>query len=81
MLWYFMGAWGQLGENNIYIPNCRVNLTEKVFLKKLLSIKMHISQDNVFHNDKRTFLHRAIDADRAKNEVNVFEEKFFYQFY
>tara|TARA_B110000285_G_C15039557_1_gene571102 strand:- start:210 stop:326 length:117 start_codon:yes stop_codon:yes gene_type:complete len=38
-----MGAWGQLGVNNNYHPNCTVTIDEKTYLKKLLSIKMHIS--------------------------------------
>ena len=41
---------------------------------------MHLSQDPpvVGGVDTRTFLNRAIDADRSKDDVNVFEEKFFF---
>tara|TARA_B110000285_G_C15039557_1_gene571101 strand:- start:78 stop:197 length:120 start_codon:yes stop_codon:yes gene_type:complete len=28
--------------------------------------------------DSRTFINRAIDADKSQNEVDVFEEKFHY---
>ena len=66
--------------NNPYKPNCVVTIDEKSYLKKLLSIKMHLSQDPpvVGGVDTRTFLNRAIDSDRSKDDVNVFEEKFFF---
>ena len=79
-MWYYMGAWGQLGKGNEYTPNCRVTINEKNYLKKLLAIKMHISQDPpvVGGKDSRSFVERALEADRSKTDVNVFEEKFHY---
>ena len=82
-IWYFMGAWGKLGEDDPgkkFKPNCFVNLSNEVFLKKILSIKMHISQSPpvITNDDQRDFVQRAIDNNLVKNNINCYQEEFFY---
>ena len=57
-----------------------MTINEKDYLKKLLAIKMHISQDPpvIAGKDTRSFIERALESDKSKTDVNVFEEKFHY---
>ena len=78
-VWLFMGAWGMIGINNNYIRNTVINIPNDLYLNKLLSIKMHISQTPPVEGgeDKRDFIQRAIDYDKSKVEPNRYEEDFY----
>jgi len=77
-IWLYTGAWGKVELLGLSEPFNDIYITDEMFKNKLLSIKMHISQNPpVFAGkDKRDFVQRAIDHSKLTNEPGRFIERF-----
>ena len=77
-IWLYTGAWGKVELLGLSEPFNDIYITDEMFKNKLLSIKMHISQNPpVFAGkDKRDFVQRAIDHSKLTNEPCRFVERF-----
>jgi glucosamine-6-phosphate deaminase len=75
-IWLYMGAWGQFDKSNPSIA--KINIPFDNYLSKILSIRLHISQDPppVPGSDSRDFVTRAIDYNKCSDEPDRYYEYF-----
>jgi len=76
-IWIYKGGWDGWSHETHITNICSIPLTPEVMERKILSIKMHISQmENPVQpgNDSRSFLERAMH--RSTNELQEFVETF-----
>ena len=66
---------GKLGYKK---PNCLTLMSDRVFEKKLLSIKLHDSQDPplVTFRDKRSFYEKIQEKNKSDLNPGFYEENF-----
>ena len=75
LIWLYKGAWGNWDHQNY---NCVSYLSETLFNNKIISIKMHDSQDPpiVNYGDNRSFYEKIIDNNTCNDYFGKYIEKF-----
>ena len=77
-IWLYTGAWGDVDNIGLTAPFQDVYISESLYKNKLLSIKLHISQNPpvIIGNDKRDFIQRSIDRNTHRIDPGRFIERF-----
>jgi glucosamine-6-phosphate deaminase len=77
-IWLYTGAWGDVASLGLRDPFVDVHVPEHTFMTKLVSIRLHLSQNPpvVSGGDERDFVQRAIDQNKVKDEPGRYVEWF-----
>ena len=78
LIWLYTGAWGKTNTIGLCEPFTDVYIPEQFFQNKILSIKMHLSQNPpvVTGQDQRDFVERAFEHNQISNQPGRFIERF-----